>query len=267
MTRASLLALLLATSLTAVACDGRDLAVFDVPMLGGTGGSAGAAGSVADSGSNSAEMKLPSAAGTSSGGSGAGAGAGGGSGLGGGGAGSGSASASLGGSGGSAVQGTAGTPPTPCTSDTDCAGWRCEKQGCDAPTGFCEPSPVFCPPEPSPVCGCDGVTYWNDCLRRQSGAQISAPGQCLVTACACEIGSDCKVPNAACSHLVAPGEMCGHGMGACWVLPPQCVPGIDSQMWQECKPPDAPPAPCVDACTAILSEKSYAPPRRGTTCN
>jgi Kazal-type serine protease inhibitor domain len=260
MTRLSLSGLLVATSLAALACDGREIAVFDVPAVGGTAGGGGAAGSVSDSGNTAAEMKVPSA-GTSGGGASAGDAM-----LGG--AGGGSGSASAGGTAGSGgLQGTAGTPPTPCMSDADCSGWRCEKQSCDAPSGFCEPSPVFCPPDPSPVCGCDGVTYWNDCIRRQSGAQMSAPGQCLVTACACEVGSDCKVPNASCSHLVAPGEMCGHGMGACWVLPPQCTPNVDSQMWQECKPPDAPPSPCVDTCTAILSEKSYAPPHRGMTCN
>ena len=267
MMRTSLSVLLLALPLSAAACDGREIAVFDVPAQGSTAGSGGSAGSgsVGDNGGSVAELKA-SPAGMNSGGM---AGLAGAAGLTGGGNGGAAGAASGGGAMtyGGGMPGSGGAPPTPCMSDTDCAGWRCEKQGCDAVSGFCEPSPVFCPPDPTPVCGCDGVTYWNDCLRRQSGAQISAPDQCRITACACEVGSDCKVLGASCSHLVAPGEMCGHGMGACWVLPPQCPQNVDAQMWQECRGPDLPPGPCVDTCTAILSEKSHAPPHRGTTCN
>jgi hypothetical protein len=138
--------------------------------------------------------------------------------------------------------------------------------GCDATSGFCAPWPVFCPPDPRPVCGCDGVTYWNDCIRLQSHARFAMPDQCRQTACSCEVASDCNVPYASCSHLLPPGAMCGPGMGACWVLPSDCPKDIDSKKWRECKPPDGQPASCVDTCTAIASEKPYTELHRGDTC-
>jgi hypothetical protein len=255
-TRASALLVLLLT-----ACDGRELSVFELPAKiqpGGAGGLAGA--SSANTSGGTAGAMLPTSGGGGSAADVVGGGAGGGGG-------------SYGGfmapSGG--MPGAAGAAsPAPCGVDLDCSpGWICEKSGCDAPTGGCVPWPPFCPPDPNPVCGCDGVTYWNDCIRQQSPmhAQVAQPGVCSVTACACEVGADCSVPYASCSHLMGPGEMCGHGMGSCWVLPPQCGPSNDSKMWRECKPPDAGTAKCLDTCSAIATEHSYAELHRGDTCN
>jgi hypothetical protein len=122
--------------------------------------------------------------------------------------------------------------------------------------GECQPPPtVFCPDEPKPVCGCNGVTYWNDCIRRQFGVQREDEGECSRTACACEVPSDCMVPFASCARLVQGGETCHDGgTGSCWVLPPQCRP-IQGEypIWQECHPPGAPSPPCLDTCRAIAS--------------
>jgi hypothetical protein len=104
------------------------------------------------------------------------------------------------------------------------------------------------------VCGCDGITYWNDCVRRQIGTTMASVGECSVTACACKIDEDCLQEGASCAQLVQGSDMCHGDIGACWVLPPQCMPNQgDPPVWQECKPPDAPPAPCVDTCLAIRS--------------
>jgi hypothetical protein len=154
----------------------------------------------------------------------------------------------------------------PCATKAECPmGWRCEMPGCEATQGLCEPPIVIIAPELMPVCGCDGVTYWNDDVRRQADATVDTPGACRGTACACEVGADCKVPFASCSHLVT-DDMCGRGIGACWVLPPQCPPG--DAVWRECKPPDPnlPPPPCVDTCTAIASEKPHGQPHHGEMC-
>jgi hypothetical protein len=255
--------LLSAAAALVVACEGREVPVFELPVVvGGAAGTGGVAGTFTTAGSDTN---------SESGNGNAGAGTGGGESF----AGSGPLTP-LGGSAG--FHDTGGSPgaggggsPAPCGSDQDCMpGWLCEKPGCDAATGNCVPWPPFCQPEPAPVCGCDGVTYWNDCIRLQapSHTQLQSADQCRANACTCEVGADCMVPYASCSHLLPPGATCGHGMGACWVLPPQCPLNTDFKMWRECRPPDAgqPPA-CLDTCNAIATEHSYAELHRGDMCN
>jgi hypothetical protein len=251
---------LLAAALGALvaACEGRELSVFDVPaMVGGSSAQAGTAGAGEPSGGAGgagSSAAIDSVAGSATAGSVAIAGG-------------------AGGSGGEASQGGGGgVPPSmmapqPCQSDDDCQGWICDKPGCDAATpGSCVPFPTFCDPSPRPVCGCDGVTYWNDCIRLQSHARVSASEQCRDTACTCEVGSDCKVPNASCGHLLPPDAMCGHAMGACWVLPFECDAAADPKRFRECKPPAGVPPQCVDTCTAISQEHSFAELQRGEAC-
>jgi len=237
------------------ACQGREITVFEVPAVAGSGSQGGTAGAgepgVSGEGGSSGVANV-STGGSTMGGS----------------------PALAGGSGG--VAGglpfdKGGAPPLmmppPCTSDDDCKGWICDKLGCDAPLGFCTPYPPFCDANPRPVCGCDGVTYWNDCIRVQARAGRASPEQCFDTASACEVGSDCNVPGAACGHLLPPNAMCGHAMGECWVLPSDCDPALDRKRWFECKPADGAMPQCVDTCTAIKTEHSFAELRRGATCN
>lgn len=237
---------LLGVALAVLACDGRELTVFAVFAQAGadTGGTAGAGG--AGTPSAAGEPMAPPAwsSGSSTGGSAVGAG-----------------SASNGGVG--------GVPSAWCKSTEECSpGWLCDKPACLSMAGSCVPWPAICSSNPDPVCGCDGVTYWNDCIRLRSEAQRGHPGQCRTTASACETAGDCRVPYASCSHLLGLGDMCGRGLGACWVLPPQCEPSVDSKMWRECKPSDTgPPDPCVDTCRAIVSERFYVELPPGDTCN
>jgi len=44
--------------------------------------------------------------------------------------------------------------------------------------GVCVPRPDICPDVFDPVCGCDGVTYANDCLRLNAGATLAHAGAC-----------------------------------------------------------------------------------------
>lgn len=236
-----------------LACNGQEIPVFELPSASGSAGTAGttAAAGGDTGGSSTAEAGAAGAASVAGGGTSGAAGA-----------------AGSGGAGGMA--GAAGMPATPCASRADCMpGWRCEKPRCTEPMGECSPPPpVFCEPEPLPVCGCDGVTYWNDCIRRQTGAQLQATGECSATAFACEVGADCEMPFASCAHLVQGGETChSSSTGACWVLPPRCMPNAaDAPTWQECRPPDVPPGPCVDTCLAIASERRHTRKKPGDVC-
>lgn len=166
---------------------------------------------------------------------------------------------------GRTFEGAGGAEPTPnsipCSHHGDCPStWFCGKSVCGAPLGFCEPPPVFCNTEPDPVCGCGGITFWNDCVRRQNRASASAPGECQVTAALCDTTEDCGVPSARCARLLFPGQPCPGPdapafSGTCWAIPDNCSDLDNGQRWSVC--PKSPPGPfsgCVDTCDAITSE-------------
>jgi hypothetical protein len=153
----------------------------------------------------------------------------------------------------------------PCSSNDDCAPRStmfCAKPSCDAPTGMCEDRPLSCD-DPGPnVCGCDGITYWNDCLRKQNGVATSAPDQCpLGVPCDTSPMSTMHCPNipgAHCARLVL-GPMCDlMAPGTCWVLPPDCAPlqGMmmpSDERWAAC----AADAMCLPTCDAIRTEMPF----------
>lgn len=147
----------------------------------------------------------------------------------------------------------------PCASAGDCPpGAFCDKRDCVTALGVCRPRPVACGSEPGAVCGCNGVTYWNDCLRRQNGIEGMSPGECA-SPVVCGTGLPaCPDPDAVCGRAFATAAACTvDPEGTCWVLPPACPPPGG--------PGFVPCAggACVDVCVALRSQVPHA---RVATC-
>jgi hypothetical protein len=95
--------------------------------------------------------------------------------------------------------------------------------------GTCVPRPAQCTNQQQLACGCDGVTYFNDCLREQVGISSSTAGECgaLGKSCGGIASIPCPTKGAICAFLLSNSAQCGimDPMGSCWVIPSQC-PGI-----------------------------------------
>jgi hypothetical protein len=101
------------------------------------------------------------------------------------------------------------------------------------------------------VCGCDGVSYWTDCLRKKNGVSLRSGLQCTPTVAAkcggqiqlaCPTGTDCGMQytvSTACS-LVYPE-------GICWKLPDTC----GAVTWYNVRSCSAQTEQCLSKCAAI----------------
>jgi hypothetical protein len=121
---------------------------------------------------------------------------------------------------------------------------------------------LTCDNNGSPVCGCDGVTYWNDCLRAQTGIVSSTPGQCpLDTSAGCDAGPSCPITGASCVRLLVggpppnapPGGMCHDDPGFCWLLPASCPNDPNDRTWALCGSNHV----CETTCDAMRSQAPH----------
>jgi hypothetical protein len=116
----------------------------------------------------------------------------------------------------------------------------------------------------APQCGCDGVTYFNECLRRERGVSTASAGPCFLTplkscdparrddpdcpTCAVIFPSEFSIyfPDAGSSPLAC--AVASTTAGSCWVTP-ACTssspPSGTRLRSLSC------PRPCEDACLAI----------------
>ena len=69
-----------------------------------------------------------------------------------------------------------------------------ERTDCAQPVGACKLRPVLCDPTMAFSCGCDRVTYWNDCIRQRSGVTASTPDYCKTNVAKCDDPSASTCP-------------------------------------------------------------------------
>ncbi|HEY5372558.1 MAG TPA: hypothetical protein VIK01_02685 [Polyangiaceae bacterium] len=148
-----------------------------------------------------------------------------------------------------------------CAANSDCAlGELCEKPNCTAAAGTCIAQPQFCNAAPGPVCGCNGITYFNDCLRQANLIAAATSGACSAEGVQCGGFDRQQCPGESyCGRLLPLGPMGNQcppdAPGNCWVLPAVCdsVPA-GGDRWSAC----AGGANCLDICAAIRTEQPYA---------
>lgn len=74
---------------------------------------------------------------------------------------------------------TDGGDATSCSTSAECDEGFCDICG-DPSAGTCAVIPTSCEPATEPVCGCDGITYANDCARRQASIGLASAGPCPI---------------------------------------------------------------------------------------
>jgi hypothetical protein len=151
-------------------------------------------------------------------------------------------------------------PPARCVVSLDCPPDSfCSKETCASAAGTCRVAQTGCEGE-SPVCGCDNVTYFNDCLRQANRVSSFTPNECQTGAARCGGSAGASCPAGA-SCFARQLQQLQHGPcprdlpGSCWVVPATCPSASGPERWDSCDETLS----CVDTCTAIRSGATVHP--------
>jgi len=128
--------------------------------------------------------------------------------------------------------------------DTCQGGAYCRARSCAA--GECTVIPAS-DPSKAPVCGCDGVNYWNTRTAASFGMSTASTGACLVAkTCGGFAGTPCTAGRI-CALAVNNGSSCSGTdlSGTCWGMPTSCGGG-DAAVFRICGS-----LSCTSECTAM----------------
>ncbi len=129
---------------------------------------------------------------------------------------------------------------TACGGGTKCGGFvglPCDAGDyCQFPTGtcnfadhfgVCRPIPPGCPLILAPVCGCDGVTYNNECFAAVAQVSLDHDGPCDVGGVPCQSNAQCQIFGAPIPfYCRKPAGQCP-GTGVCTPQPLGCPDNVD----------------------------------------
>lgn len=152
-----------------------------------------------------------------------------------------------------------------CTPTSGCD----STEYCDAPTcstGTCKPRPTAATLQ-DPVCGCDGVTYWNASYAQSLGRSITATkGACSTGAATCGGLGVKKCPNTGDKCIMSYDSVgscaISDPMGVCWSVPTGATcPAVLFNDRSVCGSGGF--GKCISTCDAI---KNGAPFYRDSSC-
>lgn len=162
----------------------------------------------------------------------------------------------LGGAAGVAGGGTGGVGPATCDLQTaQCPpGMYCDAVACGV--GTCKPKPTDEDGSYQPVCGCNGITYWNASVAARHGESVKDEGACTSNAEKCP-ASICP-GTSKCKKTVFDQAACGGPAlsATCWMLPQNCT-GADLPKAFGCE------NGCLSMCLLISMQDQYF----GEGCN
>lgn len=180
---------------------------------------------------------------------------------------SGSADAAGGGEGGEPLDGAVpdgpgsdgdARSPGACNvgSTTDCeSGFYCAANDSTCTRGTCASKTGGVSLALSAVCGCDGITYWNETVASHEGVAVKNRVACAVTTakvCGGFVGLSCPA-GSFCNYEVRGDLSCNtsDSDGTCWALPSVCP--LVGQPSRKCGPSGS----CTGQCDVIRKQESY----------
>jgi hypothetical protein len=128
---------------------------------------------------------------------------------------------------------------------------------CDSPTcgvGTCKPTPGAEVAAPSPVCGCDDVTYWNESIAHAHGVSVTKNAACA-PAKMCGGIANIKCPaDTFCNYEGKDISTCASSdeAGNCWGVPSTCPAGGGTAKFRACGA-----ATCDGRCQQIKAESTF----------